>query len=252
MEHPTMVEDARPPEGSSSQGERRKTAIVREGPPRPEVLAALEEDRPSPPVEKVEQAIAKGTLLEGLAGTGAAVLSILAILGTHSLTLVAVGVIVLGGAILISAGGFAAIAHRFRSWIRFGQIVAGGAGFEALIGAAAVAGGILVLVNVAPTTLLPISVIVLGASFLLASGGLQFFMSGPAAGAGASAQAGSSGGAVEILVGLAAAILGILALAGMSTLLFSEIAVLALGTGVLAKCMAYSTHVVGGVAQEPR
>ena len=69
-----MVEDARPPEGSSPQGERRKTTIIREGPPRREVLEAMEEQAAPARVEPVEKAVATGTLAEGLAGTCAAIL----------------------------------------------------------------------------------------------------------------------------------------------------------------------------------
>ena len=240
-----MVQDARPPEGNSPEGERRKTTIIREGPPaRPEVLAAMQEERRPPPQGSVEAAVATGSLLEGIAGTCAGVLSILALLGTYSLTLTAIGVIVLGGAILVSAGGLAAIMGRLRSRMRWEQLVAGGAGFEALLGAAAVAGGILTLAHVVPQTLLPVAVIVLGGCSLLASGGLQFFLAGP--GNSAKAFGKRSGGGftgVEILSGLAAVTMGVLALAGLQTLLLSEIAVLTLGLGVLAKCMALTASV---------
>jgi hypothetical protein len=211
------------------------------------------EEVEAPARTTVEKAVAGGTLLEGLAGTCAAVLAVLAILGTYPLTLTAVGVIVLGGAILLSAGGFAAIVGRLRNRIRWGEALAGGAGFEALIGAAAVAGGILVLANVVPMTLLPLSILVLGTCFLMASGGLQFLMAGPAAMGGAPVSGDAAGAsAVEILVGLGAVALGVFALAGLHALLFSEIGILSLGAGVLAKCMAYSTHLAGRIAREPR
>jgi hypothetical protein len=244
-----MVQDARPPEGTPPEGERRKTTIIREGPPRPELLAAMEEQRRAPPRESVEKTVATGTLVEGLAGTCSAALAIIALLGTSPLTLTAIGVIILGGAILFSAGGFAAMLGRLRSRLRWGELVAGGVGLDALIGAAVIAGGILVLANVVPMTLLPVSIIVLGGCYLLASGGLQFFLAGP--GTAFSVSAGTAAGgatAAEILVGLGAAALGVLALAGLQTLLLSEIAVLALGLGVLAKCMAFSTHMAGRVA----
>ena len=211
------------------------------------------EEAPSPPREEVRKAVATGSLLEGLCGTCAAVLGVIAILGTYPRTLTAVGVLVLGGAILLSAGGFATIVGRIRSRVRWGEALAGGAGFEALVGAAAVAGGILVLANVVPMTLLPVSVIVLGGCFLLASGGLQFLTAGPSWEASATEAGSAAGaGAVEILVGLAATVLGILALAGMETLLFSEIAVLSMGAGLLAKCMFTSAHAAGRIAHSAR
>lgn len=235
-----MVEEIRDPSGGPPEGERRKTAVIREGIPRQEVLSAMSETS-APSYEKVEKAVARATILEGIAGTCSAVLAVIALLGTYSLTLTAIGVIVLGGAILFSAGGISAIVSRLRSRFRFGQILAEGADAEALAGAAVIAGGILVLANVAPAVLLPVAVIVLGGCFLLSSGGLQFFVAGPAEESGTSkGVAGMAASSVEILVGLAAAVLGVLALAGLNTPLLSEIAVLSLGIGGLAKCMTIS------------
>jgi hypothetical protein len=211
------------------------------------------EETPSPPRKELEKAVATGTLLEGLSGTGAAVLALIAILGTVPRTLTAAGVVVLGAAILLSAGGFAAILGRIRSRQGWIEALAGGAGMEALVGAAAVAGGILVLANVVPMTLLPVSVILLGSCFLLASGGLQLLTAAPAWEASAPEAGGAAGaGAVEVVVGLAAVALGILALAGMETLLFSQVAVLSLGAGLLAKCMLYSAQAAGRIAHSSR
>ncbi len=245
-----MVEDARPPEGIPQQGERRKTTIIREGPPRREVLEAMGGNEAAPPAERVEKAVAAGTLLEGLAGTCAAVLAILALLGSSPMTLTAVGLIVLGGAVLASGGGFAAVMGRFRQAARWGEALAGGAGLEALIGAAVIAGGILVLANVVPMTLLPVTVIVLAGCFLLASGGFEL-LTADLAGSRRSPDGGGAA-AAEVQVGLAGAALGVLALAGMNPLLFCEIAVLVLGAGLLGKCMVYSARVAGRLGRESR
>jgi hypothetical protein len=138
---------------------------------------------------------------------------------------------------------------RFQSKTRWGQVVTGGAGLEALAGACVVAGGILVLLNVVPMTLLPLSVIVLGACCLMASGGLQFFFAGPGNGWATAKQATAAAAeGVDIEVGLAGIALGVLALAGLQTLLLTEIAVLALGLGVLGKCMAMSSYMGARVA----
>jgi hypothetical protein len=249
-----MVENIHGPNGGSPEGERRKTAVIREGVPRKEVLSAMEETgSPTAAAESeriAEQAAERGTLLEGLAGTCAAVLAVLAILGTSPLNLAAIGVIVLGGAVLISAGGVAAIAGRLRSRFRQGQVLAEGADLEALAGAGVVAGGILVLCNVVPSILLPVAIIVLGSSYLLASGGLRFFMAGGAGEAVTSKESAAiAASALEILAGWAGIVLGVLALAGMSTLFLSEIAVLGLAVGVLAKCMIYSAGAVAGAAR---
>lgn len=236
-----MVQDARTPEGNPGESERRKTSVYRESPPRPEVLAAIgQETRGASPGPVVQKAVAAGTLLEGLAGTCAAVLAILALAGTYPLILSAVGIIVLGAAFLFSAGGIAAVVGRFRRKLRWGPAVAGGAGLEALAAAAAVAGGILALAGVVPMTMLPVSTIVLGACCLFAAGGFRVLETGGTDGGVISGD--SPGSEVEILVGLGTAVLGILALIGFDVLRFTEIAILTLGSGVLAKCMAYSAR----------
>jgi hypothetical protein len=242
-----MVQDARTPEGVGPEGERRKTAILREGPARQEVLSALQEEQ-GRASDEIGKAVASGTLLEGFAGTGAAVLAILALLGTTPLKLTAIGVIVLGGALLLSAGGFATIAGTLRHGLPWARTFAGGAGLEAIAGAAVVAGGILVLVGVSPTTFLPVAILVLGACFIMASGGLRFLTATPGL-AGPSAREVDAGESiVEILVGLAGVALGVLGVAGMNFLLLCEVAVLTLGAGLLAKCMAYSARTAGRIA----
>ena len=140
-----MVENIRSNDGGSPEGERRKTTVIREGPPRPEVRAAMGEEGRAP-YQKIEGALARGSFVEGLAGTGAGVLMVLAILGTNALTLTAVGVIVLGGALFIGGGGIAAVAGQVSGRWRGGPVAVGGAALKALGGASAVAGGILVLV----------------------------------------------------------------------------------------------------------
>jgi hypothetical protein len=98
-------------------------------------------------------------------------------------------------------------------------------------------GGILALARVAPLTLLPVSVVVLGACYLLTAGAIQFFLD-PATPRGETSEWPSATGAggAEILIGLGAMTLGVLALAGLyPPLLLSQIGVLALGAGVMMR-----------------
>src|SRR5581483_2306593 len=247
------------PEGMGSGGERRKTAVLREGPPGPEYAAPRGDDARRYGDAATQKAVAGGSMLQSLAGICAAVLAILALSGTLPMTLATVAVIVMGGAQFIGAGGISAAFGRRSSTSGLGGLacmMSGGIAFQALCGAAAVAGGILTLANVVPMTFLPVSVIILGACSMAGSGGLHFLnlsMSGSSIGSPmtleATRQAIVPTSGVGILVGEGAVALGVLALAGVSAFLLTEIAILALGLGLMAGGAALAAHGASALAR---
>src|SRR5262249_9782134 len=126
--------------------------------------------------------IGGGMAMESLAGVAAIVLGIMALLGIHSMTMLAAAVIVLGCALLLASG---AMAQRTAMPMSepFGidqarrpdhthylvrDTLYAASGSEALIGAGAIVLGILSLSGFAPLNLILVALIAIGASILLA------------------------------------------------------------------------------------
>src|SRR5262249_45281906 len=148
-----------------------------------------------------------------------------------------------------------AVASRFRHLIRetapyeldTRTELGGGMGAEIIGGAAGVVLGILALVGLAPAVVLPIAVIVFGASLLLGSGAtadLSTLSVGPRHErfAQVARQATVAASGVQALIGVSAIVLGILALVGLDPLALTLVALLVLGAGVLLSGSAVSTR----------
>jgi hypothetical protein len=164
-----------------------------------------------------------GTALESFGGIAVAVLAILALVGVIPATLTMIAGIVFGVSLLIAGIAVAG------AWSRFGSYavstngdsleLGGGAGVEMLVGIATIALGVLSLVGVAPAVLLPVLVITGGAGLILAAGTTQrlndvhLMYEGHDDRARHVAHASMTGASVaQVLGGVAAVVLGILAL----------------------------------------
>src|SRR5262245_26011213 len=132
--------------------------------------------------------IGGGMAMESLSGVAAIVLGIMALLGIHSLTMLAASAIVLGCALLLASGAMAKLtALPIREPIGTEQAryvgqtpypehmyhvmrdtLYAASGSEALIGAGAIVLGILSLSGFAPLTLILVALLAVGASILLA------------------------------------------------------------------------------------
>jgi hypothetical protein len=116
--------------------------------------------------------------VELLAGGAGIILGILALLRVDPVDLVAIGVIALGGALVLSTNatarltGFkvAAAYSDERTQRLAGEIMAGSASVQAVAGLAAIVLGILALAGFAPIVLLLIALLALG-SFIVLNGG---------------------------------------------------------------------------------
>jgi len=156
-------------------------------------------------------------IMESLGALATIALAIVGLTGTFSITMAAIATIVMGAAVWIEGGGFAA---NYRS-----EVSRAGAGSWTLerserLGAEFMGGlsgivlGVLALLGVAPITLLSIAALVFGATFLFSSG----------TGIGSGSQA---------MFGLAGLVLGLLAVCGLGSMTLVLVALACLGASAL-------------------
>ena len=141
-----------------------------------------------------------------LVSTAVIALAIVGLAGAYSPILAAIAAIVTGAAILIEGGAFEAWAMRFQAGTASQLEAARFPTAEALGGVAGIVLGILALLGVSSATLLPVSVLVFGVTLLLSGSALaeRTWFTGPADG--------------QLLLGLSVAVLGLLAVIGVSEL----------------------------------
>jgi hypothetical protein len=183
---------------------------------------------------------ASGTAaIESVGGIVAVVLTILGLAHVAPVFLVAIATIAVGAALL--ADGAALVAGYARLLTGRGeQVAATGASptwsIELLAGSAGIVLGILALLNVQPLELVAIAAIAFGGGLILTSSlrseiaVLRAAALSPDDRLRHLAAEGAAGSAVaEVLTGLAAVVLGILALAGLSQVTLVLVALLAVG-----------------------
>jgi hypothetical protein len=184
-----------------------------------------------------------GSTTEAIGGAAAIVLGILGLLGILPISLASVASIAVGAG-LIAAG--ATIAGRYeRALVGTGteptasrREIAGGLGMEAVAGAAAIVLGILALLGRDSVLLLAVSAIAVGAGLLMASGSMARLeslirweyarSSEPRSHEVIYASAGS-----EVIVGVGAIVLGILAIVGFDPITLILVAILSIGASLL-------------------
>jgi hypothetical protein len=194
--------------------------------------------------KEMERAVLSGSITEALTGAAALVLAILGLVQIEVHYMIAIAAIALGAALVFD--GISVGSEYSRILARSGngalQSLELGGWISAQIGGgiAAVVLGILALLNLNPVMLTAIAVIVLGATIVLNSGVLTWFnaikigLSRDHEVAGRVArEALAAGIGTEVLVGFAASVLGILALAGIAPETLILVAMLGLGAAVL-------------------
>ncbi len=209
-----------------------------------------------------QEAAGYGGIVDAIGGIVAIVLAIIGLSGVYSTALLAVATIVFGAALLIQGGtmlseytkmmfpaGAAAPAEEF-----------GGAGLSSifLVGAAGIVLGILALLNIYPQTLISAAVIAFGAALVLSSNAVwQLYRMKRSVHQFAGARSAVSGGevlawemasgsaAMQCLAGLAAIVLGILAIVGRDTTTLDLVGILVLGATVLLTGGTLSGTVMG-------
>ncbi len=194
------------------------------------------------PTRKVAHWVESGSTIEALGGAAAVILAILGLADISPLAMLAVASIVLGGALLLQGGlvatEYTEILSRFEGgpYAEFG----GGLGAEALAGISAIVLGILALFGLDAQNLMAIAAIVLGAGMALSAGvasrlnSVKIDISKGSSEAKAVAHEAVTGASfTQIFVGLAAVILGVLALLNISPEVLTLVAILGVGVSTL-------------------
>lgn len=200
-------------------------------------------------VKKSAKVAATGSMVEGIAGLGAVVLTIIGLAGVLSGLLAYIATIAIGVALLFQGG---AIAARFSSLpvelsgdrVESVQL-GGGMTVEFLSGLTGVVLGILALVGMAPLVLAAIAAIVFGGALVFGAGAAASLnslevtrLSGPTMYQQTAREVVSATAGMQVFVGLGSITLGILALLGMAPLILVLVAMLALGASVLLSSAA--------------
>lgn len=188
-----------------------------------------------------------GSTAEALAGLGAVVLAILALIGVLPVTLTAIATIAIGAGLFLRGMAIVSRLNEVRhesysyrsSTTRVGRV--GSLTIEMLCGLACIALGVLALLGFETGTLLQIAAIVFGGGLMLSAGATMrladLMASHPDADPRArevEREAARSTAGIETLVGIGAVVLGILSLVGISpTFLLVVIANLAVGGALL-------------------
>lgn len=162
--------------------------------------------------------IAGGAILEGIGGIAVIALAIVGLAGVFSTVMAAIATIVLGAAVLVEGGAFAA-SHReilSREGGATGRALEWNEGLnvEFLGAIAGIILGILALLGAAPVTLVSVAVLAFGGTFAL-SRLTEITVSNRA------------------MFGLAGFVLGVLAVCGLASLTLVLVALLCLGASTL-------------------
>lgn len=209
-------------------------------------------------LESTEKVVAGTSTVEAIAGIGAVVLPILAIIGVLPIFLASIATIVIGAALMIEGGGisakYQALAARIPGRAETSEL-AGGMTVQLLGGAAGVALGILALLGISSLQLMAVAVIIFGGTLMLGAGSVAQLNSLSIRGAvgvtetqrEVARQATNSAAAAQVLVGIGAAVLGIIVLAGIA--MPAEVTVLAVALlGVGGSILLTGTAVGGRMA----
>ena len=196
--------------------------------------------------KKMMKTVATGSSTEALGGIAVVVLAIIGLAGIEPRFMLAIAAIVVGVSLLFESGAVAAdysqiLADSGGSTKVANAEVGGGVTAEMMAGAAAVVLGVLALLDIDPQVLMASAAIVLGAGLLMGAGLTSRLNSVRVLGyapehetmqrATRDAVTASAGG--QVLIGIAAIVLGILALVGFVPMVLNLVAMLALGAAVL-------------------
>ncbi len=209
----------------------------------------------------LQEAATYGGLVDAIGGIATIVLAIIALTGVHDMTLAGIATIVFGVALLIQGGTMLSEYTRMSTpagMSAMGEETGSGGGLSALflVGIAGIVLGVLALLNIYAQTLISISVIAFGAGLLLSSNSVWHLyrskrsahrLGGPTSSGEVFASEMAAGSAVmQSLAGLAAGILGILAVTGTANpAILALVGLLVLGATVLLTGSSLSAMVMG-------
>lgn len=208
-------------------------------------------DQPEPDKEKTLEVVSGGAGIEAIAGIGTVVLAILGLAHVIPLYMTAIATIVAGAALLFGGGGMAARMGYLRSHessrVKFAEL-SGGMSAEFAGGIGGIVLGILSLIGILPAVLAPVAVIAFGGALLIGTGATYRLNEFPAfAGEQSRGEARvhevTSGAAgAQLLIGMAAIALGILALVGLHWMTLTLVGLLCVGVSAFFSGTALTTR----------
>lgn len=214
-----------------------------------------------------EAAAAFGGVMDAIGGIATAVLAIIGLAGWHPELLAGVATIVFGVALLIQGGTL--VSEYSQVFTPAGALQTGsdafsGDGLAAMfpVGIAGIVLGILALLGVAPFALTSISAIAFGAALMLSAQSVRrlYHMQAELRRASVSmssvrefvaGEMASGSAGIQFLTGLAAVVLGIIAVAGVNNELLTLVALLVVGITNIISGSALSGLVLSFMRPEP-
>lgn len=173
--------------------------------------------------------IAGSSAVEAIAALAVVALAIVGLAGILSQTVAAIATIIMGAAILTQGGAFAASSMTLGTAYESQLRDSGGSSASFLGGISGIVLGILALLGIEAPTLMAVAVIVFGATFLLGGASPVFVSSGQTTGS----ELGASVSGGQIMVGLGALVMGILAVVGLAQWTLILVGLLCLGAAAL-------------------
>ncbi len=194
-----------------------------------------------------------GSFSEGLLGMGAAVLAIIALFGAMPGLLAPIGTIAIGAAFFLHGGSMGARYNRLAALTTENKYQAnefgGSISVEMLGGIAGIALGILALLGIAVQILIASAVVVFGASLIIGAGAVDRLNQMASAVWNEESvkkianNASQTVAGLQVLVGVSAVALGVLALAGIYPFTLCLVALLSLGASDFLTGSAISTGI---------
>jgi hypothetical protein len=208
------------------------------------------------------EAAGYGGLVDAIGGIATVILAIIALAGIRADALAPIAIIVFGAALLIQGGAmlseYAHVALPMEPTMSAEQFGGGSLSATFLVGAAGIILGVLALLGIAAQTLVAVAVIAFGAALVISSNSVrQLYLMrtstmrtmGSHTGTEFLAGEMASGSAsVQLLAGLAAIVLGILAVSGVNPLTLILAALIVLGATIVLSGSTLSGIVLGFVA----
>ncbi len=206
------------------------------------------------------EAAAYGGLVDAIGGIATVVLAIIGLAGVHTDVLMPIAVIVFGAALLIQGGTMLSELAAVPGFVGAEQIGSSGISTVFLVGAAGIVLGVLALIGIVAGTLVSVSVIAFGAALLISSNSVRQLCTLRAAAASAveaasvtafvAGEMASGSAAVQLLAGLTAIVLGILAVVGIHAGTLVASALIVLGAAVVLSGSTLTGVVMGFMPAE--
>jgi hypothetical protein len=185
-----------------------------------------------------------GSIAQSIGGLAAVILAILGLVNIAPHYMLAIAALTIGAGLVFQGSNISMEYSTLLSRISSGKLenstVGGGISIEVLAGVAGIVLGVLGLLAVSPTVLLPVAVIVFGTALIVSSGDLSRLNSLKLEHSGvdedvqrAARESLSVGNGTQVFIGLGTVVLGILGLIGYDWVVLSLVALLAIGIAVL-------------------